>query len=178
MKSYNQVEIFCDGNERIGYGHIRRALTLSSQLIKDGFDVRLSGISEKARSMLPFSQPKRQASRVNIFDAPYGIESYLSSAKADGCITITLDWFGNEIPDVNIAVFPHQEVRAHLDTYIGFEYALIRDEITSLPIYHFGGNYKNVLVVLGGGDILSQGHSVASYLCKLGFNVTLIEGYF
>lgn len=178
MNPAPQVEIFCDGNERIGYGHIRRALTLSSQLIKDGIDVQLRGISEEARAMLPLSQPDSVASKAVIFDAPYAIEGYLSSAKADGLTTITLDWFGNEIPDFNIVVFPHEEVRAHRGTYIGFEYILIRDEIISLPIYSSEVNGKNVLVALGGGDILSQGHAVASYLSQLGSNVTLIEGHF
>lgn len=179
MSPAPQVEIVCDGNKRIGYGHIRRALTLSSQLTNDGVDVRLSGISEEAKLMLPLCQPRSEAVKVIIFDAPSGIDSFLSSAKADGLTSVTLDWFGNEIPDVNIAVFPHGEVRAHREKYIGFEYILIRDEIISLPIYSSEDNYKkNVLVALGGGDILSQGHYIASYLSKLGYNITLIEGHF
>ena len=36
MKEYSLAEIFCEGNDRVGYGHIRRSLALAKQLEKDG----------------------------------------------------------------------------------------------------------------------------------------------
>jgi spore coat polysaccharide biosynthesis predicted glycosyltransferase SpsG len=170
------VEIFCEGNEFVGYGHIRRSITLANRLKKDGVDVRLIGISESARLMLPLSKPINNKACVAIFDSHFGIDNHLLEAKKKGQITITLDWFGKTIPDVNIAVYPHEEVRATQIAYVGFEYILVRDEIALLPRSKTSAMNENVLIVLGGADVLGQGHLVARYLSDKGLNVTLVQG--
>jgi len=170
------VEIFCEGSEKVGYGHIRRSSTLAKRLEVDGIDVRLSGLSGAASRLLPTPKHTGRAAEVVIFDALVGIGDQIRTAQDRGQITVTLDWFGQPIPDVNIVVFPHDEVRATRAAYIGFEYILVREEIASLHSTQRTERAIRVLVVLGGSDFLGQGHDVSRHLEDRGFEVTLVQG--
>lgn len=170
------IEIFCEGNEKVGYGHIRRSFTLAARLEKDGVDVRVSGLSESARRMLPALKHTGREARVVIFDAPFGIDDQICAAHERNQITVALDWFGETIPDVNIAIYPHGEVRAIRAAYVGFEYILVREEIVSLLRTQPSGRADHVLIFLGGGDLLGQGHDVARRLRDLGLDVVLVQG--
>lgn len=170
------VEIFCEANEQVGYGHIRRSSTLAAALERGGTDVRLSGLSENARRLLPPPQHAGRCAQVAVFDCLEGIDSQIDAARAQGQIVVTLDWFGATVPDVNIAVYAHGEVRARRTAHTGFEYILVRDEIATLPKPQCSGHAGKVLVMLGGGDALGQGHEVAARLCNGGYDVTLVQG--
>lgn len=170
------VEIFCEGNSFIGYGHIRRSITLANRLKKDGINVRLTGLSATARMMLPLLQPTNHKASVSLFDSPLNIDHQILTAKKQDQITVTLDWFGESLPDVNIVVYPHKEVRASQRTYVGFEYILVRDEIALLSRTKTSAINGNVLIVLGGADVLGQGHMVARQLSDIGLDVTLVQG--
>jgi spore coat polysaccharide biosynthesis predicted glycosyltransferase SpsG len=165
------VELFCDGGPEIGYGHIRRTLTLSETLRKHGTLVRVSGISKYASSLLPPQPALAKPASVVVLDAPYGIDQKIHCARELG--VVALDWFGDCEPDVAIAIFPHKEVRARMRSYIGFDYQMIRTDIIDQPRNIDG---EGVLIVLGGGDKLGQGPSSARQLSAMGFNVTLIQG--
>ena len=178
MSGRPRVEIYCDGSAKVGYGHIHRCRTLATQLDRDGVDVCILGLSDEARRLLP--EPKRtgRLASVQVFDSPCNIDDMLHAAQLRGQITVALDWFGEVIPDVNIAVYPHGEVRGIKKVHIGFEYILLRDEIVlrrQLPATH---SAKCVLVVLGGGDLLNQGHELSRRLCEQGLEVTLVQGPF
>jgi spore coat polysaccharide biosynthesis predicted glycosyltransferase SpsG len=168
------VELYCDGGPGLGYGHIRRARTLAAQLERDGVEVRLDGLSPVARSLLPPPGSGQGRSKVVIFDAPGGLDGPIAQAQAGGQCVVSLDWFGATVPDVNIVIYPHQEVRALRRSYIGLDYVLVRDEIASLP--RDTGVGQGVLIVLGGGDVRGAGHDVAGRISRWGLDVTLVQG--
>ena len=176
MSARPLVEIYCDGSAKVGYGHIRRCRTLATQLHRDGVDVCILGLSEEARRLLPEPRCTGRLASVQVFDSPCNIDDMLRSAQLHGQITVALDWFGEVIPDVNIVVYPNGEVRGIKEVHIGFEYILLREEIVlrrqTLATY----SAKCVLVVLGGGDLLNQGHEVSRRLCEHGLDVTLVQG--
>lgn len=170
------VEIFCEGNGNVGYGHIRRSLTLAAQLERDGVDVRVLGLSEEAVRLLPALKFAGRSASIQIFDSPCGIDDKIRAAQASSQITVALDWFGDAIPDVNIVVYPHSEVRGIRKVHIGFEYILIRKEIALLRRASATQGAESVLVFLGGGDLLNQGHETARRLSRQGLEVTLVRG--
>ena len=178
LQSYSKplVEIYCDGNQQIGFGHIRRSISLSEQLISDGIDVRISALTEIARSMLPEPKHLERKASVVVFDSFQGIGTLIEKANLNRQITITLDWFGKPVPDINIVVFPHNEVHAKKEVFIGLEYIIIRKEITDLCKLKTSRSSNNVVICLGGGDILNQGHQVAQLLSNQKIDVTLIQG--
>ncbi len=172
------VEFLCDGNDQIGFGHIRRSLTLATQLIEDGMDVRISGLSPFSCSILPPPEHVGRKASIVVFDSLTGIEPLIRKAKRSGQISVTLDWFGNFDPDVNIVVYPHGEVRASKAIYIGFEYIIIRNEIISLRFKNTNKNSGNVIICIGGGDLLDQSHLAAKKLSAQNIDVTVIQGPF
>ena len=178
MSSRPLVAIYCDGSAKVGYGHIRRSKTLATQLDRDGVDACILGLSDEARRLLP--EPKRtgHSASVQVFDSPYDIDDMLCAAQLRGQITVALDWFGKVIPDVNIAVYPHGEVRGIKKVHVGFEYILLREEIVLRRQLTATHSAKCVLVVLGGGDLLNQGHELSRRLCEQGLEVTLVQGPF
>lgn len=176
MNKVPAIDIFCEGNKKVGYGHIRRAITLASQLEKDGISVRILGLSEDARVLLPKPATIRSSPRVHIFDLPCVNDDRIRESQSSGYFTVALDWFGATIPDVNIAVYPHSEVLGKKAVYIGFQYILIREDVASYGRATSTHSANNVLIVLGGGDLLDQGHETALFLRKKGLDVTLVQG--
>lgn len=169
------VSICCDGNAAIGYGHLRRALTLAAAL-RPLADVRIVGLSEAACQILGCTNVISHKSKVVIFDTPYPVDDKLRQAAEQGKTTVALDWFGETAPDVNIAVYPHGKIHANREIYVGFEYILIREEIASLHRAPSTQSAESVLVFLGGGDLLNQGHETARLLSRYGLDVTLVQG--
>jgi spore coat polysaccharide biosynthesis predicted glycosyltransferase SpsG len=170
------VHIFCDANETIGYGHVRRSLTLASRLEEDGFNVRLTGLSDGARRLLPPESQAAVDSQIVLFDSHVGIDCRIRDAVARRATTITLDWFGATLPHINIAVYAHTPVRSTVKSYVGFEYVLIRSEILEVPRKAFSGRAERVVVVIGGSDVLGLGQEAAQHLYATGLDVTLIQG--
>ncbi len=70
MNNLPDIDVFCEGNKKVGYGHIRRAITLASQLEKDGISVRILGLSEDARMFLPKPATISSSPRAHFFDLP------------------------------------------------------------------------------------------------------------
>ena len=176
MNEKSLVEIFCDGNSIIGFGHIRRSIALANFLTKQNISVKLSGLSEDATKYLPQSDCLTGKAQIYVFDSMIGIDSRIAEAKKKGKITVTLDWFGDTVADINIVVFPHQEVKALKMSYVGFEYIIIRDEILSFKPKKKNTSWQNVIVSIGGADLLKQSYQVAELLCKRDFNVTVVQG--
>lgn len=176
MNQPAEVEIFCDGNKTIGLGHVRRSTALCNHLIGLGIPTCLSGISATASSLISVQEYSGGSSKIVIFDVFEGIEDRIVQAKNDHKICITLDWFGEEIPDINIVVYPHKQVFAQQASYTGFEYIILRDEITSLRKEILPESSSRVFICLGGGDLHDQGLDTAIKLSNLGYDVTLVCG--
>lgn len=170
------VEIFCDGNPRAGYGHIRRSRTLAERLERDGIEARVVGLSNTASAMLPSPRRLSEEPKIAVFDSFQDISHSIEAAHRLGQTTVTLDWFGPVLPDVNIAVFAHSEVRANKSAYTGFEFILIREEIASQRRQLSKSENRRVLVFIGGGDLLSQAIPVAVRLRNFGYQVTVVQG--
>ncbi len=169
------IEIFCDGNKKIGMGHIRRSSALAEKLKEAKIDVIISGLSEEAKKLLPAQPSYNRKPDVVLFDSLEGIDNELQKAQSNKQLTITLDWFGDTIPDINIVVFPHSEVRAKKEKYIGFEYIILREEILRAERPVVTDNNK-VLICLGGADLLKQSYDAAVLLKEQGFDITLVQG--
>ena len=176
MSEGTLIDIYCDANRKIGFGHVRRSSALAAALQKENIVTRLIGISAEARSFLPMETGLDNKAAIVIFDVPEGIEELIRDTKKMKQVTVTLDWFGDEVPDINIVVYPHSEVKALKATYIGFEYIILRDEILRCKTHKERKNTDNVLVCLGGADLLGQGYEAAVLLNAKGFNVTLVQG--
>jgi spore coat polysaccharide biosynthesis predicted glycosyltransferase SpsG len=175
MSGVALVEICCDGNQQIGYGHIRRSSALAVQLEKEGLAVKLTGLSEEAKKLLPVAKEYKQQPSIVVFDSLEGIDQQIQKAQSEGKTTVTLDWFGDTIPEVNIVVYPHNEVRAKNEKYIGFEYIMLRDEILKVERSQSSNN-QNVLVCLGGGNLLGQAYEAGIGLKNKGLTVTVVQG--
>jgi spore coat polysaccharide biosynthesis predicted glycosyltransferase SpsG len=176
MSEYPLIQIFCDGNKEIGFGHIRRSSALASYLCNQNIPAVLTGISRDSEVFLPKRKFSDTMLKVAVFDSMSGIDDLVFSFQKKGIKTVTLDWFGNIVPDINIVVFPHQEVKALLNSYVGFENIIIRDEIISLPRMPLSGRSQKVIISLGGSDLLGQSFEAAETLFAQGFDVTLIKG--
>lgn len=174
MSSPHQVDIYCDGGPAVGYGHVRRAGTLAARLARDGVAARLAGLSAAASRLLPTPTGPEDEAGVVVFDAPGGLDDAIARAQACGRRVVALDWFGAAVPDVNIVIFPHHEVRAVRSSYVGLDYVLLRDEVASMQRGTREG--RGVLVILGGGDVQGMGHDVAGCLSAQGLDVTLVQG--
>lgn len=176
MNEFPLIQIFCDGNKDIGFGHIRRSSALTTYLCNQNIPTVLIGLSEDSEVFLPKRNFSDAMVKVAVFDSMSGIDDLIFSFQKKGIKTVTLDWFGNIISDINIVVFPHQEVKALSNSYVGFNNIIIRDEILSLTRMPFRGSSQKVVISLGGGDLLGQSFSAAESLIAQGFDVTLIKG--
>ncbi len=183
MKSKYLIEIRCDGNNQIGFGHIRRCLTLKERLEKDGYLVNLLGISNTSQKLidnfLPSNYNNYQSNDLIIIDSPdKKVDEFLLEKKPKGIPNIALDYFGDIEVDYNILIYPHHQYRAKKNAYVGYEYVMIRDEILSVKKEKIYQKKEDnfVLVAIGGCDILGQGRLAAKYLSDLGINVVLASG--
>ena len=168
----SHLAIFCDGGPNVGYGHIRRCLTLLERLLEGSVDASIHGLSHQAEKLLSGRRGARGDYGAILLDSPHNIDQRLRNEKQEGKLTIALDYFGSEEPDINIVVFEHAQVKGKAK-YIGFDYQMIRGAITGLekPDYCEG-----VLITIGGGDLLKQGEAAAKLVGRAGEAATLVKG--
>ena len=176
MNEFPLIQIFCDGNKEIGFGHIRRSSALAAYLCNQNIPSVLVGLSEDSMALLPKRIFSDAMVKVAVFDSMSGIDDLILSFQKKGIITVTLDWFGNIVSDINIVVFPHEEVKALSKSYVGFDNIIIQDQILSLKRMPFRGSSQKVVISLGGGDLLGQSFNAAESLISQGFDVTVIKG--
>lgn len=168
----SQIQIYCDGGITSGYGHISRSKALCGFLKNRGLESSICGISNEANYLIGDNSYENKNANIVIFDSHRNVDKLI--VKERNNITITLDWFGKENPDYNIVVYPHAKPKSRIQSFVGFEYIIIRDEILCLKETQKIQN--KALVCIGGGDLLNQGHLASEYLYKKGFDVTLIIG--
>ena len=176
MSSQPLVEIICDGNIDIGFGHIRRSLTLASHLRTEGMEVRVTGHSDEASPWIPASQPLNRVADILVLDCPSGIELEIVKAKHRYQTTVALDWFGDVSPDANVIIYPHSARPIEELVFVGFDYVIVRNEVLKYRDIARPKAGNKVLVVLGGGDLLGQARKSADLLSSIGFDVVLVQG--
>ena len=170
----SQIQIYCDGGSKTGYGHISRSKALLSFLISQGLNSSIYGISNESNSLIGSDCHDNKDAKIIIFDSHKNLDKLILKEKNNNKTVITLDWFGKENPDYNIIVFPHFKPNSIIKSYVGFKYVIIRDEI--LILKETIKIQNKALVCIGGGDLLNQGHLASESLYKKGFDVTLIIG--
>ena len=184
MKKIKKITIFCDGGGKKGIGHIRRSMSLYQLFKKNNYKTNILPLSKYCKKFLP-EKNTESVSKLIIFDGPYNSSNQkkLIKLKSYGNTIITMDWFGDFIPDYNIVIYPHKKVNAKLKKFISLGYIIInqkfvdfKKKINTDTAKIKKINNTKVLIMIGGGDILGLGKINAEYLHKLGFQVTLIEG--
>mgnify|MGYP000873502048 CR=1 FL=1 len=55
MNEYPLIQIFCDGNTEIGFGHVRRSSALAAYLCDRNIPAVLTGLSKDSKDLLPNS---------------------------------------------------------------------------------------------------------------------------
>ena len=173
--THSIVQIYCDANKSIGFGHITRCIALYKYFNLCNLKTSIFGLSIEANNFLGDNAYENKNAEIFILDINYLIhDEFLFYLKKKSNKIITLDWFGKEVPHINIVVFPHFEVKALNKNFIGFDYIIIRDEI--LKTNNNKTNKDTALVCIGGGDILSQSEAAAEILIKKGYEVKIIKG--
>jgi spore coat polysaccharide biosynthesis predicted glycosyltransferase SpsG len=171
--SVPHVELICDGSPAVGFGHVRRMLTLAEELRAMGIRVVISALSANVRAFLPVQTLVQGLAKVIVFDVPGDIDELIRRARNARQTIFALDWFGAEEPDIAIVIHAHRAARARRGIFVGWDYQMIRTEITAQPR---GIQGEGVIVILGGGDLLGQGQITAQQLSKQGLAVTLVQG--
>jgi spore coat polysaccharide biosynthesis predicted glycosyltransferase SpsG len=167
-----RIGIYCEGGQAIGYGHIRRSMTLLHRLQAESITAGIHGLSSEAERLIGIKSSKEVNYEVVVFDSPLEICGLLRKSRLQGKKIITLDYFGYEEPDVNIVIFEHYPIVGK-EKYVGFEFQMIRRQITELTPSNYG---EGVLVAIGGGDILRQGDEAAALVERIGEHATLVKG--
>lgn len=174
--SKKAVLIYCDGSSQVGFGHIRRSLSLLEYLREDGIDCFIRSISEEGQQYLP-RQIFFQEAHIGlvVFDVPYTLNEQVVEQQIKGRKVICLDCPSIQAPDLSLFIFkhPHQQL---IGSYsIGYQYVIIRDEFMLLKAAPFLED-KTVLVSIGGADVKEESQEVSSILLAMGFHVTLVLG--
>jgi len=173
------VDIKCDGDSSVGYGHIRRCETLQKALQSFGVDAYISTLRESSRELIGSTKLLKKKPSLVVFDSPYDFEDVLKDARLSGFKTLTLDYFGQSVPDINISIYPHHISRAKYESFVGFDYVMVRSEIIAAKSHSESKitNHNNyILIVIGGGDTLGHGVKAAEFFIKKEFEVILVQG--
>ena len=174
MKDYS-VQIYCEGNRSVGFGHLSRSLALYDYFFDKKLNVSIYGTSKEANNFIGTKARENTKADLVIIDLNnYEKNKLFKKLREKKKTLITLDCFGSEVPDINIVVYAHHNVKAINKKYIGFKYIIIRSEFLKLKKNKTQGN--TALICIGGGDILSQSESAATILHSKGFKVTIISG--
>ena len=168
------VQIYCDGGEGVGYGHLFRSKALKNLLLSEGITSSLYGLTKEVNELIGKDKFENKNAGVVIFDSHRNIDSRLVNLKKQNKKVVTLDWFGKEKPHFNIVVHPHQKPKALIKSFIGYKYVIIRDQIINQKKIKRKKNQATICI--GGGDLLGQSKLAANYLSKKGLNVILVYG--
>jgi len=175
------VLLYCDGSPKLGFGHFRRSLSLYHYLQEQNIDCHIECLSKQGQPYFPHTQVKAHENTLDdditvvVFDVPYLLMDHVNEQKKKGRKVICLDCLSSTPVDLSLFIFKHPKQRLSGKYSIGYKYVIIRDEflhLTSMPLI----NNKEVLVVLGGGDVKQQSYLATLQLLQLGFKVSLVLG--
>ena len=174
------LQIFCDANAKIGFGHIRRAQVLAAECRRQKWDVSVQGLSPDATHALKLAGEVAQSAPVTgdiaVIDSPLATAALIADLKLRFRHVATLDYFGGGPVDLCVNVFQHQEQPTHAPCHHGFEFILLRDEIKQMQRHCKSSKPGQSLVLLGGGDLLGQSAETALRLARWEQKVTLVLG--
>jgi spore coat polysaccharide biosynthesis predicted glycosyltransferase SpsG len=168
------IEIRAFGNPAVGFGHIRRSLSLFHHL-KSLFVCRIR-IETSDGVTIDGCMDGRNADLL-IFDSPIAIDEQIFYAKNQRTKTLALDYFGKAAPDLTISVFEHFTTDIPGRRISGLEFIIIRQDILELKASQQPSS-EHTLVAMGGGDVLGVGPQVANTLSDYEAKVILVEGPF
>lgn len=168
------VELICDGNSQLGFGHIRRSLSLAKFFQSRFSKVSLRILNKEAQHFIPEDLRITIAPEVVVFDCPYDISETIRTAKRAGQQTVALDGNHSEAPDLNILVFNHLNIPINEKVRVGFEYVIVRPDLQDMKA--MVKKNGSILVSIGGGDYLGQSEAIARFLAENGFDVDLVLG--
>ncbi|MFT5755356.1 MAG: spore coat polysaccharide biosynthesis predicted glycosyltransferase SpsG [Alteromonadaceae bacterium] len=172
----SSVALYCEGNEKYGFGHIRRSLSLFHYLKEQDISCTIRTISLTGKYYLPIQENNDEKNiKLVVLDLPFDASEEVTKHKELGRKVICLDCISNVAPDFSLFIFLHanQSIMGAHD--IGYKNVIIRKEFFSL-ILKKPAKALNVLVCLGGADINNQSREVCEILLKKGFHVKLIIG--
>jgi spore coat polysaccharide biosynthesis predicted glycosyltransferase SpsG len=167
------VRIVCDGGGALGFGNLRRSVTLASEFKRQGYNIRVEPISTLAASLLPASPQDPGDADLLLLDVPYDSGDWVASARQDRIPVVALDYQGSIAPDLDISIFDRGTAPAGANALVGLEYAIIRRDVLSLSPAPAG---CGVIVIMGGGDQSGLGERAATIMHGCGCKVELIEG--
>jgi spore coat polysaccharide biosynthesis predicted glycosyltransferase SpsG len=175
------VKIICDANSQIGFGHLQRSLSLASALSSNKIKVHIECLSSEAFNIIPKIFLEEVTPTCIVWDVPPEIEiakeEYINTHAH--AVTIGLDYFGKNIPNINICVYQHYPIRSLNKTYIGLEYTILRYDLLHQKESLKKNQFQDyVLISIGSSDINSSRFHVADTLIKKGHNVVMVEGRF
>lgn len=184
MIESQSIIIICYGDSQNGFGHIRRAVSLLNFLSEENKAIKIVGFSDEskrllgslvsANKILNYDLHKIKKSNI-VIDSPLNFDDLLAMLKKAGNKIITMDYFGELEPDINIVIYPHETVRG-VRTYVGFDYVIIREEFLELLKNKKQQSNNSAVISLGGGDVLEQSTKAAKKLLEIGYNPIIIYG--
>jgi spore coat polysaccharide biosynthesis predicted glycosyltransferase SpsG len=168
------IFILTGSNKKVGLGHKRRSIQLSSTLKEEGFNTTLKNYYESPWEEIVKIVNNNQYNYI-ILDLPFyhkKVIKYFEKKKV-----IALDYFGDDYLPLTISVFKHKSSNNAGTKLFGLKYAIIRSDVLDFrPKGDFlTKNIKNILIIMGSGDLKNFGRSISIKLSK-NYNVTLIEG--
>ncbi|EQC43397.1 glycosyltransferase [Bacteriovorax sp. Seq25_V] len=163
-----RILILTCSNDKIGFGHYRRSLSLHNYLNKNFHSefIDLNHVNLNFGSI--------QCDLV-IFDNPYDMSEEVNILKARNIRTIGLDTNYNSSTDLTLSIYEHNQ-HSHNNRIQNFNFAIIRDEILQLPKEGKNIFENQVLISLGGSDLKKDSLPIAKILLEKGFYVTLVYG--
>ena len=158
----------------MGFGNLQRSSILAATFEQFGHRVRIDPVSVEARRLLPASLSNDDdRPDLWILDLPYQADRWVFEARQQKQTIVALDYEGRLSPDLVISIFDHGSAPSCSCHLVGFEYAIIRSDVSALAPSKSG---NGVCVIIGGGDSDGLGEQAAIWLHSEGATVTLIEG--
>jgi spore coat polysaccharide biosynthesis predicted glycosyltransferase SpsG len=179
MTSCNPAErapvvcIVCDGGGALGFGNLRRSVTLAWEFKRQGYRVRVETLSEPAANLLPQSPKDSGVADLLLLDVPYQADKWVMAARESLTPVAALDYQGSVAPDLVINIFRRGTAPVDANELVGLDYAIIRSDVLSLSPADPG---RGVLVVMGGGDQSGLGERAANIVLGCGCMVELVDG--
>lgn len=169
MTLNRQAVIFTEKNNKIGYGHFNRSKILCDFLIENNFEIKLIALTS-----IDEINNYNFKEQIILIDTPSFSEILIEKAAEKSIISIAFDYFGDNIPDYNILIFPHSTPKSKISTYIGYDYIIFNNNLSSLQSINSNENY--ILICLGGADVNGQSIEIAQKLLKQNIDFKVILG--
>lgn len=186
MKQAKKVAIRVDGSSDIGFGHLMRMTALARELIKQGAEVIFLTKNPEHIENFPV---KVIDSEMDFNNEDRRIEELLYQNQAGMIIVDSYNYDQGRldrmsqldirtvyIDDLNQCVFnidlvvngnlyaPQMEYKGRAEFLLGAEYLLMREEFANAPKREARLQVKDILLTMGGADIINNTPRILEYL--------------